>query len=183
MTLDKDPKHLLSLLKKVAKKRVEQERQFREFTGLIGELAICGLPGYTWKPDEGYDAIDKEDKKIQIKARRLQTSESLKQGRIGRFGSAKQIKDERGNCNEDKYEFEIGILVLLDKEFEIAEIWDLHWDEIQARESKEKESYRKSGKETETLPGLHLGAFIEKPARQHCHRDFPSVEKRLGLRK
>ena len=76
MTLDKNEKNLLCLLKKVAKKRVEEGKQFSEFTGLIGELAVCELEDYNWKPQEGYDAI-KDCKKIQINGLVMEKQEIL----------------------------------------------------------------------------------------------------------
>ena len=43
---------------------------FTKFTGIIGELSICKDQNFTWEPNEGFDAIEKESRgKIQIKFR------------------------------------------------------------------------------------------------------------------
>ena len=157
MRFDPNHKRLLSELKKVAKQRVKKGKQFTEFTGLIGELAVCELKDYTWDPQEGYDAKDKYGKKIQIKARRLQTSKNLKDGRLGRFGSAREP------CKTDNYKFCRGILVVLDCDFEIAAIWERDKNEIECLENEDKEKVpnRKSDK----LPGLTVSKFI----KNKCH--------------
>ena len=82
MELDNYLQDLLNKLQQIAKLRIENNPYFTEFTGSIGELAVCKHFCYTWNPDQGYDAIDKQSKKrIQIKTRRLQTSTNLKGGR------------------------------------------------------------------------------------------------------
>ena len=190
MTLDENEKNLLSSLKIVAKKRVKEGKQFSEFTGLIGELTVCELQDYEWKPSEGYDAI-KDGKKIQIKARRLQSSRNLKGGTLGRFGSAKKIKDDQGKDNEDKYDFDRGILVVLDKEFEIAAIWERDKCEIQCLENEDKEKVRK--RKSDKLPGLTVRKFIENKCHSHaknksnghtikekCDKNFDCLTKEYG---
>ena len=77
MALPKDQKDLLHLLKKIAKQKGKSKKGFKEFTGIIGELAACQQLGYSWKPSVGYDATHKEDKRIQIKTRRLQSSSNF----------------------------------------------------------------------------------------------------------
>ena len=158
-----DPNHnrLLCELKKVAKQRVKKGKQFTEFTGLIGELAVCELKDYTWDPQEGYDAKDKYGKKIQIKARRLQTSKNLKDGRLGRFGSAREP------CKTDNYKFCRGILVVLDCDFEIAAIWKRCREEIECLEDKAKKRKQKPGK----LLGLHVSTFIKDKCHTNCNND------------
>ena len=176
MGLDKDLKILLNKLQEVAKKRTANNRSFTEFTGLIGELAVCKyFDDYTWNPDQGYDANDKQSKeRIQIKTRRLQTSTNLKGGRLGRFGSARTTDDEK-----DCYEFDLGHLVVLDYNFIIAEIWTLDMKEIQHMEAEEKERKKQSGKDKK-LPGLNLRTFINnEKVTQHIHGNYPSAYESL----
>tara|TARA_B100000686_G_scaffold250227_1_gene260356 strand:+ start:656 stop:1225 length:570 start_codon:yes stop_codon:yes gene_type:complete len=187
MKFDPNLKTLLCELKKAAKKKVKGGKQFTEFTGLIGELAVCELEDYNWDPQEGYDAKDKKGKKIQIKARRLQTSNDLKGGRMGRFGSAKKKAD----C--DKYNFDRGILVVLknsgEKNFEIAAIWERDVKDIIALEEEAK-----NGQKSEKLLGLHVRKFIEDKCHSHaikneshphaiknkCGRNFDCLKEKYG---
>ena len=39
----KSDRELLAKLQEVAKRKVKEKRKFTEFTGLIGELAVCQL--------------------------------------------------------------------------------------------------------------------------------------------
>ena len=120
--LDKvQQKNLLENLKIVARSRVQLNRHFSEFTGLIGELEACSNFNYTWNPCPRYDAEDDKGRKIQIKSRRLQSSLNLKGGTLGRFGSARNSKDP-----EDDYcGFDRGILVVLDYNFKLHDVWEL----------------------------------------------------------
>ena len=171
MEFDEDLKPLLERLQTIAKRKVCEKGQFTEFTGLIGELAVCALNDYTWDPGEGYDAKDKYGNKIQIKARRLQTSKNLKDGRLGRFGSAREP------CKTDNYKFCRGILVVLDCDFEIAAIWKRCREEIECLEDKAKKRKQKPGK----LLGLHVSTFIKKPVRQYYNPDFESLKIKENL--
>jgi hypothetical protein len=176
MGLDNDHEDLLNKLQEIAKRKTANNRYFTEFTGLIGELAVCKhFPCYTWEPDQGYDAKDKQSgKKIQIKTRRLQTSKNLKGGRLGRFGSARTTTDEK-----DCYDFELGNLVVLDYNFNIAEIWTLDMEEIKCLEGRAKERKKNSGKD-QKLSGLNLSTFINnKKANQHIHGNYPSARESL----
>ena len=155
-----DVGELLHQLRKVAKQLVAAE--FKEFTGIIGELAACERFKYSWTPSTGYDATDKDGNRIQIKTRKVWSSPNPTQGRISKFGRKTKYKVE--------YEFEIGILVLLDDEFEIAEVWQLNSDEIRKRESRE---------DGRLLP-LHFSTFIAKPIKQHYHEDLKAVKLKLG---
>ena len=159
MTLTNDEESLLDILRKTAKQRVKAGEEFTEFTGIIGELAACQRFGYRWTPSDGYDATDEDCNRIQIKTRKVWSSPNFKSGRIGKFG------------RKNKYEFEIGILVLLDKEFEIAEVWQLDKDEIRNRESRE------DGR----LLALHVSTFIKKPVRQYYNPDFESLKIKENL--
>jgi len=175
MELDNDLQDLLNKLQEVAKKRTANNRSFTEFTGLIGELAVCKyFDDYTWNPDQGYDAKDKQSKeRIQIKTRRLQTSTNFKGGRLSRFGSARTT-DEK-----DCYDFDLGNLVVLDYNFNIAEIWTLDMKEIQDMEAKAKERKKQPGKDKK-LSGLNLSTFINnEKVTQHIHGNYPSAYESL----
>ena len=112
MGLSEDQEKLLVLLRKTALQIARTRNEFAEFTGIIGELAACQLFGYDWKPNIGYDAVDKNNRKIQIKTRRSWTTERVnRQGTIPRFG------------RKNQYLFDEGILVEIDQNFEIAEVW------------------------------------------------------------
>ena len=158
--LTKLEESLLDKLRKTARQRVKDGYEFKEFTGIIGELAACQwFKGYKWTPSDGYDATDENCNRIQIKTRKVWTSPNFTSGTINKFG------------RKDKYEFEIGILVLLDKKFEIAEIWQLDKDEIRNRESRE------NGR----LLALKVSAFIRKPVTQYIHPNFRSLRNKEKL--
>jgi hypothetical protein len=157
MVFDPDYENLLNRLITVAKQKIENGGTFTEFTGLIGELAACKKLGYIWAPIEGHDATDPAtippDKKIQIKTRRLQTSKNLKAGTLGRFGSARYHKEK------DEYPFDIGILVVLDLNFEIARIGESTKDRIEMMEAGPKDRQKQSGNDKK-LSGLNVSTFI-----------------------
>ena len=115
-------------------------RPFTEFTGIIGELSICKDQNFTWKPNEGFDAIEGESEdKIQIKTRRSTTGEEVdRAGRIGRFFKG----------NESQNFFDVGILVFLNKSFEITEHYHLKYCHIKVLEDCEKSD-----------SGLHVSTF------------------------
>ena len=114
MGLESIENNLLYQLRKVAKQKVEKSGRLTEFTRIIGELAACKAFGYKWIPGSGHDAFSEEEGKVQIKTRKVwadgDRSKTFLNGRIGRFGRT---------CN---YEFKTGVLVLLDDDFEIAEV-------------------------------------------------------------
>ena len=143
MSLTEDQKKLLDLSRKIA---LQIGEAGREFTGTIGELATCHQFGYEWKPSVGYDAIDGNGRKIQIKSRKLWSSQKFKAGRINKFG------------RKNKYCFDIGVLVLLDNKFEITDAWELDWESIQRLELEEK-----SGR------ALHVSTFLKYATPKTMH--------------
>ena len=187
MKSDTDIGMLLAELQGVAKRKVKEKGQFTEFTGLIGELAVCQKElkeaklrcgctqkekkRWKWDPGAYYDASDPNANcnydKIQIKTRRLQRSDNLKAGRMGRFGSARTKNTE----TPDKYCFNRGVLVVLDKDFGIAEIWELDKEII-----RDLEEDKKQNSKNEKLLGLHLSTFInavEKgKGKQYKHDNY-----------
>lgn len=111
MTLSKNQEQLLRYLKRVA---LEIGDEGRSLTDKIGELSACELLGLTWKPTQGYDATGPGQERFQIKTRKSWSTEEVNpRGRIGRFG------------RKDKYEFDQGLYVELDKAFEVRKIWQL----------------------------------------------------------
>jgi hypothetical protein len=84
-------------------------------TGEIGELSACDVLG--WELNEnpqvaGYDALDKNRKRYQIKSRRV----DHKKGRIGRFS---------------EHKFDFAILVVLDENYKILEIWETSYKKLE----------------------------------------------------
>tara|TARA_B100000686_G_C16393869_1_gene763829 strand:+ start:132 stop:590 length:459 start_codon:yes stop_codon:yes gene_type:complete len=131
MSLTSDQEQLLETSKRVALCIGDAGK---EFTGLIGELSVCQRFDYTWTPNVGFDATfyDKEDgreKTIQIKTRKNWTERLDRvnpSGTIGKFGRKK------GYC------FDLGILVELDDNFEIRDVWRRTKEEIKELEANRK---------------------------------------------
>jgi hypothetical protein len=96
-------------------------------TGEVGEILACYHLGLRLCIDPraaGYDAIDSEGKKVQIKTRRSET-EGLPSdvGRIGTFST---------------HQFDYALLVLLDREYHVAEIWKADYTDVQPIIEKQK---------------------------------------------
>lgn len=88
-------------------------------TGELGELLACRHLGLRLTLDSrsvGFDAMDKDGLRVQIKTRRSE-SEGLPrdQGRTSRFS---------------KHEFDYALLVLLDHEYQLSEIWRADYNEL-----------------------------------------------------
>ncbi len=81
-------------------------------TGEIGEVKACYKYHMRLMLDSqsaGYDAIDNEEKKVQIKTRRSELGKKLtNQTRLSSFS---------------RHEFDYCLLLLLDKDYDIYEIW------------------------------------------------------------
>lgn len=90
-------------------------------TGEVGEVLACRALGLRLATDprsEGPDAVDTEGKRVQIKTRRSE-SEGLPRnaGRLGTFS---------------RHAFDYALLVLLDHNYELAEIWRAEYAELKA---------------------------------------------------
>jgi hypothetical protein len=110
------------------------------FTSLIGELSACKRLRLKWEPSKGYDAR-KGNKKYQIKSRRSSKGEKVDPaGRLGRFSK------------KEKYNFDYGVLVLLDKKFEMYDCIKYAKKTIKRLEKKKDQQ----GK------GLHVGDFLRR---------------------
>ncbi|GAH21961.1 unnamed protein product [marine sediment metagenome] len=83
-------------------------------TGEVGEVLACDKLGLKLLADPisaGYDAIDKDNKRYQIKTRRVEHN----RGRLSRFS---------------KHEFDYAILVVLNAKYEIMELWQADFRKI-----------------------------------------------------
>lgn len=88
-------------------------------TGEVGEVLCCHLLGLKLCVDprsEGFDAMDSNGKRVQIKTRRSE-SDGLPRdaGRVSTFS---------------RHEFDYALLVLLDPEYSVAEIWRAEYTDI-----------------------------------------------------
>jgi hypothetical protein len=89
-------------------------------TGEVGEVKACfkyGLRLVLDSQSAGYDAIDSEGKRVQIKTRRSELGRKLTNpSRLSTFS---------------KHEFDYCLLLLLDKNYEIEEVWKANSDILQ----------------------------------------------------
>ena len=87
-------------------------------TGEVGEVLSCYHLGLRLCVDPraaGFDAIDSEGKKVQIKTRRSETDGLPNDaGTLGTFS---------------KHPFDYALLVLLDRQYRVAEIWRAEYDD------------------------------------------------------
>jgi len=96
-------------------------------TGEVGEVLVCRQLGLRLVLDsrsEGFDAVDKNNLKVQIKSRRSET-EGLPRdaGRTGIFS---------------KHEFDYALLALLDNKYELCEIWQADYNKLKPIIEKQK---------------------------------------------
>ena len=96
-------------------------------TGEVGELLVCyqlGLKLVLDSRSEGFDAMDKDGLRVQIKTRRSET-EGLPRdaGRTGIFS---------------KHEFDYALLALLDNKYELCEIWQVDYNKLKPIIEKQK---------------------------------------------
>ena len=96
-------------------------------TGEVGEVLVCyqlGLKLVLDSRSEGFDAMDKDGLRVQIKTRRSET-EGLPRdaGRTGIFS---------------KHEFDYALLALLDNKYELCEIWQADYNKLKLIIEKQK---------------------------------------------
>jgi len=111
-------------------------------TGEVGELLCCHRLGLELALDprsEGFDAVDKEGLRVQIKTRRSEsTGLSRDRGRTGRFS---------------QHEFDYALLVLLDHDYQLREVWRAAYEvlrpliEGQKRRSPSLSSFKRVGRQ------------------------------------
>jgi len=117
-------------------------------TGEVGEVLVCrqfGLRLVLDSRSEGFDAIDKAGRHVQIKTRRSE-SEDLpsKLGRVSRFS---------------EHPFDYALLALLGHKYELCEIWQATYSALkpiidrQKRRSPTLREFQNSGERVfESLP-------------------------------
>lgn len=123
---------LINKLKPVIRAELSYERATNGkrklgITGEVGEVLTCKLLGLELVLDsrsQGFDAIDKNGLKVQIKTRRSE-SEGLPRdaGRTSRFS---------------KHKFDYALLVLLDHDYRICRIWRADYKKLKPIIEKQK---------------------------------------------
>lgn len=114
-------------------------------TGEVGEILVCNQCGLKLVSDyrsEGFDAIDREGKRVQIKTRRSE-SEGLPKisGRVSRFS---------------KHSFDYAILAILGKEYNLCQAWRIFYKKL--KPIIEKEQTERSGPKLSSL--IKIGESI-----------------------
>ena len=88
-------------------------------TAEVGEVTACHALGLRLAVDplcKGYDAVDSDRRRVQIKTRRSESVGLPKDaGRTGKFS---------------EHEFDYALLVLLDHDYELCEIWRAEYKEL-----------------------------------------------------
>jgi hypothetical protein len=88
-------------------------------TGTVGEILACYELSLRLTPDsrsKGYDAFDANDKQVEIKTRRSESKDLPKDsGRVSTFS---------------KHKFDYALLVLLDRQYQVSEIWQASYTEL-----------------------------------------------------
>lgn len=86
----------------------------------LGELHACARWGFdrTAKGTKGYDAKDKNGRRVQIKARAPATPNKTvpPTGRIGKFVS---------------WDFDCAVLVIMDSEYDVQEMWQAERSDLE----------------------------------------------------
>ena len=117
-------KVVLEIVEQVIQSALEYERITGDarklgITGEVGEVFACYHLGLRLCIDPraaGFDAVDFEGRKVQIKTRRSETDGlPSNAGRIGTFS---------------KHTFDYALLVLLDRQYRVAEIWRAKYDDV-----------------------------------------------------
>jgi hypothetical protein len=96
-------------------------------TGEVGEVLVCDqlkLKLVLDSRSEGFDAIDKDGKHVQIKTRRSESGELPRNaGRTGSFS---------------KHPFNYAVLALLDHNYQLCEIWRANYTKLKPIIEKQK---------------------------------------------
>ncbi len=96
-------------------------------TGEVGEILVCyhlKLRLVMDSRSKGFDAIDKDDLRVQIKTRRSESKGLPKDaGRTGRFS---------------KHRFDYALLGLLDHNYQLCEVWSADYDKLMLIINKQK---------------------------------------------
>ena len=109
--------------KSVIKAAIEYENRTQRklgITGEIGEVLVCihlGLKLLRNSRTEGYDAIDKKGRRVQIKVRRSETGDRVNEGgRISRFSN---------------HEFDYTLLGLLNKKYGLYKLYQVTYSKLE----------------------------------------------------
>jgi len=94
--------------------RTLPQEKGRALTGLIGELSVCNLLELRWDPSSGYDAIDQDENRVQIKARR-----DSKGGAINSVGTVGKFTN---------FDFDYALYAELDTEFDVFSVYRIEKD-------------------------------------------------------
>jgi len=106
-------------IRKIIDAALEYEKLTRRragITGEVGEFLVCkklNLSLVVNQINAGYDALDKEEKRYQIKTRRITNNHIA--GRIGSFS---------------KHKFDYAVLAILDKGYELKKIYKMSYKKL-----------------------------------------------------
>jgi len=123
---------ILDILNRAIECAINYETIFRNkrklgITGEVGEILACHkyrLQLVLNSQSAGYDAIDKNGNRIQIKTRKSESGEKLRDlTRLSRFS---------------RHEFDYCLLLLLDRNYQIYEIWKADYEKLLPLIEKEK---------------------------------------------
>jgi len=123
---------LIAIINKAIKSAIEygvltKETRKLGITGEVGEVLICkqlGLQLMANYRSEGYDAIDKNKRRVQIKTRRGESGEKPKEsGRLGKFS---------------EHEFDYALLGILNSKYQLVEIWKVDYPILEPLVSRQK---------------------------------------------
>lgn len=129
-------------------------------TGEVGEVLVCktlGLRLMREDRSEGFDALDAEGKRVQIKTRRSE-SEGLPRdvGRISTFS---------------RHEFDYALLAILDHDYKLCEIWKAKYEDILPIIEKQK-------RRNPTLAAYKkVGRIIFPPKQAEIHKNAVRPQK------
>jgi hypothetical protein len=127
----------------------EWKRRFGRRLGVTPELAelyACQKLGLTRMPPEnrGFDAIDQEGKRYQIKGRAPDRGDTVNpQGRVGRFVN---------------FDFDYALLVTLDSALQCREIWRASAESLKVEQARVRNE----------RVGIHVATFQEIGETLHC---------------
>ena len=133
---------------------VTQGKRKLGITGEVGEILVCHQLGLQLVSDprsEGFDALDKDGKQVQIKTRRSE-SEGLPRdvGRISRFS---------------KHGFDYALLAILDKEYKLHEVWRASYEDL--KPIIKNEQTERSGPRLSSFKKVGEKIFDRKAASSH----------------
>ena len=138
MLTDKQERTLEAI--KAIARQLPQEKG-RTLTGLIGELSVCKLLKLRWDPSSGYDAVDRDKNRVQIKTRR-----DSKGGPINSVGTVGKFTN---------FDFDYALYAELDTDFDVFSVYKIEKDVLPSLIKRKDNAltvhgFRKHGKEVFT---------------------------------